>query len=167
LPFLPTPLPFDFALPGVSSISVDPHKMGMSTIPAGCLLVREEAMLESLNICTPYLSVKQEYTLTGTRPGGPVAGALAVLDHLGVEGMQAIVEGCMKNTRRLIEGMETFGLPVVVKPDVNVAAFQCSRVPEGWKVSWTRRGHLRIVCMPHVHRGIVEEFLKDIGEMYA
>ncbi len=167
LPFLSPPLPFDFALPGVSSISVDPHKMGMSTIPAGCLLVRDASMLETLNIRTPYLSVKQEFTLTGTRSGGAVAGALAVLDHLGMEGLQAIVEGCMKNTRRLIEGMETFGLPVVVKPDVNVATFVCNRVPEDWKVSWTRRGHLRIVCMPHVHRGIVEAFLKDIGEMYA
>jgi len=30
--------PVDFALPGVTSIAVDPHKMGMSTIPqAACL----------------------------------------------------------------------------------------------------------------------------------
>lgn len=39
VPFLDSPpVPFDFSLPpGVSSISVDPpHKMGMSTIPAGC-----------------------------------------------------------------------------------------------------------------------------------
>jgi hypothetical protein len=25
---------------------------------------------------------------------------------------------------------------------------------------------MRIVCMPHVHSDRVEEFLKDIGEMY-
>jgi len=35
LPFLEDPPPFDFSLPGVSSISVDPHKMGMSTIRPG------------------------------------------------------------------------------------------------------------------------------------
>ena len=124
-------------------------------------------MLQRLNIDTPYLSVKQEFTLSGTRPGAPVVGALAVLDYLGVEGMEAVVSGCMKNTRRLITGMETFGITRAVTPDVNVATFSCRNVPEPWKVSWTRQGHLRIVCMPHVHSDCIEAFLKDIGEMHA
>jgi len=167
IPFLKNPVPFDFALPGVTSIAVDPHKMGLSTIPAGCLLTREPDMLQALNIETPYLSVKQEYTLAGTRPGAPVVGALAVLDYLGVEGMTAVVSGCMKNTERLIAGMEASGIPRVVTPDVNVATFTCRKVPEPWKVSWTRQGHMRIICMPHVHRDRIEAFLIDIGEMYA
>jgi tyrosine decarboxylase/aspartate 1-decarboxylase len=167
LPFLENPPPFDFALPGVSSISVDPHKMGMSTIPAGCFLVREQRMLDLLNIPTPYLTVKQEFTLAGTRPGGPVAAAFAVLEYLGREGMAAIVEGCMANTRRLIDGMEVLGIPVVTLPDVNVAAFACDRVPEGWRISRTRRGHLRLVCMPHVSRSVIESFLSAMGELYA
>jgi len=110
IPFLDRPLPFDFALPGVTSIAVDPHKMGLSVIPSGCLLVRDPQMLSLLNIDTPYLSVKQEYTLSGTRPGAPAVSALAVLDYLGNEGMRAVVSGCMKNTWRLIDGMETFGV---------------------------------------------------------
>jgi tyrosine decarboxylase/aspartate 1-decarboxylase len=167
IPFLKRPVPFDFALKGVTTIAVDPHKMGMSTIPAGCLLTREPDILHTLNIDTPYLSVKQEYTLAGTRPGAPVVGALAVLDYLGIEGMTAIVSGCMKNTERLIAGMETYGISRAITPDVNVATFTCKGAPEPWKVSWTRKGHMRIVCMPHVHSDRVEEFLKDIGEMYA
>lgn len=167
IPFLERPIPFDFTLPGVTTIAVDPHKMGMSTIPAGCLLTREPDMLHALNIDTPYLTVKQEYTLAGTRPGAPVAGALAVLDYLGVEGMKAIVAGCMKNTQRLIAGMETFGIPRAATPDVNVATFAAKNVPGPWRVSWTRQGHLRIVCMPHVHSDRIEAFLKDIGDMHA
>ena len=169
IPFLETPVPFDFTLHGVTTIAVDPHKMGLSTIPAGCLLTRDPAMLNLLNIDTPYLSVKQEYTLAGTRPGAPVAGALAVLDYLGVEGMRAIVSGCMKNTRRLIAGMETYGIARAVTPDVNVATFVAKRdeVPAPWKVSWTRQGHLRIVCMPHVHSDRIEAFLRDTGELHA
>ena len=43
IPFLEgCPLKFDFAVPGVSSIAIDPHKMGMSTIPSGGLLYRNE-----------------------------------------------------------------------------------------------------------------------------
>ncbi len=167
IPFLKKPIPFDFSLPGVTSIAVDPHKMGMSTIPAGCLLTREPDILKALNIDTPYLSVKQEYTLAGTRPGAPVAGALAVLDYLGAEGMTAVISGCMKNTERLIAGMEALGFPRVVTPDVNVATFRCTKVPELWKVSWTRQGHLRIICMPHVYLDRIEAFLEDLGEMYA
>ncbi len=167
VPFLDRPIPFDFALPGVTTIAVDPHKMGMSTIPAGCLLTRDPEMLDALNIATPYLTVKHEYTLAGTRPGAPVAGALAVLDYLGMDGMKAVVAGCMKNTERLIAGMETFGFPRAATPDVNVATFVAKTVPKPWKVSWTRNGHLRIVCMPHVHRDRIEAFLADIGEMHA
>ena len=169
IPFLDDPVPFDFAVPGVASIAVDPHKMGMSTIPCGCLLTREPDLLSTLNIDTPYLTVKQEYTLAGTRPGAPVAGALAVMDYLGKEGMRAVVAGCMKNTQRLIAGMETFGIPRAATPDVNVATFVCdkARVPGQWKVSWTCRKHLRIVCMPHVHAGRIEAFLKDTGESHA
>ncbi len=169
IPFLDRPVPFDFALPGVSTIAVDPHKMGMSTIPCGCLLTREPGLLDTLNIDTPYLTVRQEYTLGGTRPGAPVAGALAVLDYLGTDGMKAVVRGCMKNTMRLIAGMKTLGYTRAATPDVNVATFVCSpdAVPGPWKVSWTCRKHLRIVCMPHVHADRIEAFLQDIGELHA
>jgi tyrosine decarboxylase/aspartate 1-decarboxylase len=169
IPFLKDPVPFDFAVPGVTSIAVDPHKMGMSTIPCGCLLTREPDLLSTLNIDTPYLTVKQEYTLAGTRPGAPVAGALAVMDYLGAEGMRAVVSGCMKNTRRLMAGMETFGIPRAATPDVNVASFVCDkgRIIPPWKVSWTCRKHLRIVCMPHVTLDRIEAFLKTIGESHA
>src|ERR1041385_2252855 len=45
LPFLAdasrTPKPFDFAVPGVWSVAMDPHKMGMATIPGGALFLRD------------------------------------------------------------------------------------------------------------------------------
>ena len=168
IPFLEKPIPFDFNIPGVSSLAVDPHKMGMSTIPAGCLLVRDREVLGSLSVDTPYLTVKQEFTLGGTRPGGPVAGALAVLEYLGHDGMSAVVQGCMRNTERLIEGLETFGFSRAATPDVNVATFKGAKeIPAPWRVSTTRRGDIRIVCMPHVHRDIIEQFITDMGTHHA
>jgi tyrosine decarboxylase/aspartate 1-decarboxylase len=165
LPFIPGSPSFDFRLEGVSSISVDPHKMGMSTIPCGCIMVRNPDFFRSTEVDTPYLTVKKECTLCGTRPGGPVAGALAVLDHLGRKGMAEVVERCMDNTRFLIRGMEGLGHPVAVQPSVNVASFSCEKTPDGWIVSRTRHGHMRTVCMPHITRETLEEFLKDVGEM--
>ncbi len=165
LPFIPGSPVFDFRLEGVSSISIDPHKMGMSTIPCGCILVRDPDYFTSTEVDTPYLTVKKECTLCGTRPGGPVAGALAVLDHLGKKGMISVVEKCMENNSFLIRGMEELGYPVAVQPLVNVASFCCDKTPEGWVVSRTRHGHMRTVCMPHVTRETLEEFLNDAGEM--
>lgn len=167
LPFLDPAPAFDFSLPGVSSIAIDPHKMGMSTIPAGVLLVRDRDALCSLMVDTPYLSIKQGYTLSGTRPGASVAGAVAVLEYEGIEGFRDIVAGCMKNMKRLTDGMETYGIERAITPDVNVATFTPVKVPPPWIVSWTRKGHLRIVCMPHVNADVVEKFLKDIGEHHA
>jgi len=147
------------------SISIDPHKMGLSTIPSGCLLVKDEDMFRELGVDTPYLTVNREYTLNGTRSGAAVAAAVSVIEYLGTEGFCSIVSECMANTQRLISGMERLGYPVVVQPDVNVAAFECEINLHGWVISRTRAGHMRIVPMPHVTRDIIETFLTEIGEV--
>ncbi|MDD1724390.1 MAG: tyrosine decarboxylase MfnA [Methanospirillum sp.] len=167
LPFIDDAPAFDFSIPEVGSISVDPHKMGMSTIPSGVLMVRDDHCFNNLLVETPYLTTKQAYSLTGTRPGASVAGAYAVMAHLGKKGMKAMVTGCMENTRRLIEGMEAFGISRRVTPDVNVATFEHVEVPKPWVVSYTRNQDLRIVCMPHVTRDCIESFLVDFGESYV
>ena len=165
IPFLKNPPKFDFAVDGVSAISVDPHKMGMSSIPCGCLLLRTPEQFGCLNVDTPYLTVKKECTLAGTRPGADVVGAYAVLKYLGREGLQAVVDGCMENTRRLVEGLEAFGYQRVITPLMNVATFEDGKIPEGWKVSHTRAGHLRFVIMPHVTRDVVENYLEEVAKL--
>lgn len=167
LPFLDKAPSFDFSIPGVGSVSVDPHKMGMSTIPSGVLIVRDDQCFNDLLVETPYLTIKQAYHLTGTRPGASVVSAFAVMAYYGRNGMRDMVTGCMDNTRRLIEGIEAFGLSRKVTPDVNVATFDKTEVPKPWVVSYTRNGDLRIVCMPHVTRDVIELFLSDFGESYV
>ena len=167
LPFLKDAPQFDFSIPGVGSISVDPHKMGMSTIPSGVLMVRDEKVFCNLLVETPYLTIKQAYSLTGTRPGASVAAAYAMTRFFGKKGYSALVTGCMENTRRLIEGMEAYGIRRKVTPDVNVATFDHVEVPEPWVASYTRQGDMRMVCMPHVTRDVIESFLADFGEYYV
>ena len=163
IPFLKNPAPFDFAVDGVSSVTLDPHKMGMSTIPCGTLLLRNPEHMKLLSVDSPYLTMKTSFTLTGTRPGADVAGAYAVIKYLGREGFRDIVAGCLENTRRLVSGMEAFGYKTVLPPVMNLAAFHPAEIPEGWKVSRTRAGHLRFVMMPHVTRDVVEAFLEDVS----
>ena len=162
LPFLENAPPFDFSLEGVSSICVDPHKMGMSTIPAGVLLVREQEYFDVLSVDTPYLTKKTSFHLTGTRPGAPVASTWAVLYNLGFNGMQEIVQQCMENTHYLIKEMEAAGIMRAVTPDVNVATFHPHRIPDSWVMSHTRGGDVRMVVMPHITRTQIDAYVADV-----
>lgn len=165
LPFLKEAPRFDFSIDGVSSICVDPHKMGMSTIPSGLLLVREQNSFDLLSVDTPYLSKKTSFHLTGTRPGAPVASTYAVLHHLGFNGMQEIVQQCMENTLYLIEEMEAIGIMRAVTPDVNVATFFPHNIPEPWVVSHTRGGDVRMIITPHITRELIDRYVTDVKKL--
>ena len=60
---------FDFSLEGVCSITVDPHKMGLAPIPAGGIIFRKQEYLDVMAIDSPYLTVKKQSTIVGTRLG--------------------------------------------------------------------------------------------------
>jgi tyrosine decarboxylase/aspartate 1-decarboxylase len=176
IPFLEEKYEFDFSLEGVSAISVDPHKMGMSTIPAGCLLFREESYLEELAVPTPYLTTKEQCSLTGTRSGASAAATYAVLKYLGKEGLKRVVDECMRLTRLLVQGAKRIGIYPVIEPVMNVVTL---RLPEaavdrvakalgdrGWRVSVTRRPKaLRLVIMPHTDEETVKQFLEDLDDV--
>ncbi len=161
---------FDFRVKGVCSIAVDPHKMGLATIPAGVILFRKEEYLHSLSVETPYLTSTKQYTLTGTRPGTGVASAYAVLKYLGFDGLRKIVLECMKVTKILKEEVETLGLKPVIEPVTNVVCFECKAcrirellMKEGWYVSTIRKPEaIRCVVMPHVTEETVLKFVDSL-----
>ncbi|MBN1455996.1 MAG: tyrosine decarboxylase MfnA [Methanomicrobia archaeon] len=176
IPFLETHYEFDFALDGVSAISVDPHKMGLSTLGAGCILFRDPTFLDELVVATPYLSTKQQYSLVGTRSGASAAATYAVLKCLGREGLQEIVHECMRLTSLLICGTKRLGIFPVIEPVMNVVTL---KLPEGdvdrvkkameerrWRVSLTRSPRaLRLVIMPHVDEETIQYFLEDLEDI--
>ena len=176
IPFLEERYEFDFSLEGVRAISVDPHKMGMSTIPAGCLLFREESYLEELAVPTPYLTTKEQHSLTGTRSGASAAATYAVLKYLGREGLRRIVGECMRLTRILVSGAKQIGISPVIEPVMNVVALsfpetEVERVTNAlvkrrWRVSVTRKPKaLRLIIMPHVNEKTIHLFLEELEEV--
>src|SRR4030065_1046445 len=86
-------LEFDFRLGGVKSITVYPHKMGMSTLPAGGILCKERAFLDHIKTETPYLSDETQYTFAGPRRAASIAATWAVFESLGREGFTKTVRG--------------------------------------------------------------------------
>ena len=176
IPFLDENYEFDFSLDGVSAISIDPHKMGMSTIPAGCILFREEFYLDELVVSTPYLTTKGQCSLTGTRSGASAAATYAVLKYLGKEGLKTIVDECMRLTRLLVDGAKRIGIPPVIEPVMNVATLSFPESEVGrvvnaleerrWRVSITRTPKaLRAVIMPHTDEETIKLFLDDLEDV--
>ncbi len=85
LPFLENKPKFDFRLPGVSSISCDPHKYGQSPKGISVLLYRTN----ELRALQYYL--KEDWTggiygtpgIIGSRSSGPIAGGWFALVYNG------------------------------------------------------------------------------------
>jgi len=172
LPFLNGDFKWDFRVDGVSSITIDPHKMGLSTIPAGGLLFRESGDLEVLETETHYLTKARQASLTGTRSGAAAAATYAVMMHLGKNGFKKLVDYCMDLTNYIVSGARDIGVEPVIEPIMNVVAL---KVPEpakvrqnlmnyGWHVSMTREPHraLRLILMSHITRENIDLFLQDL-----
>lgn len=171
IPFLDKKYHFDFLVKGVSSITSDPHKMGLSTIPAGGLLFREKACLLPLEIDTPYLTIRRQHSLTGTRSGAAVAAAYAVMMHLGRDGYRNIVSNCMNMTKRLVEEVSVFGLEPLIDPVMNIVALEVPSLEDvrkrlrakGWYTSITRSPRsMRLVIMPHLSDEALAQFISDL-----
>ena len=172
LPFLKeTPL-FDFRLQGVTSITVDPHKMGMAAIPTGGILFRDRTLIELIKTETPYLTGKTQFTIAGTRTGAAVASAWAVFRFLGRDGFERIVKNCIKNTATLAKGLKKIGFEVLCEPQLNIVAFRSNNTGKlaeilwrkGWFISYIPKYDcIRVVLMPHTKQKHVAAFLNDLA----
>jgi len=172
---------FNFKLKGVSSISVDSHKMGYSAVSLGTLIIQESKWLDQISVDSPYISVKKHAGILGTRSGGPVAAAYAVAKYLGMDGYKKVVENCMNTTRYIEEKLSEIGLDLILKPTMNVLGVKLSK-PEkvakklseyGWRVNTMNHlSCIRIVIMPQITKKIIDEFIpilkkscEEVGEL--
>jgi sphinganine-1-phosphate aldolase len=117
---------FDFAVPGVTSISVDMHKYGYAAKNASVLLyadrrLRRYAMFSSA-ATTGYAVLNT--TVLSSKSGGPLAGAWATLQYLGEEGYIRIAREVTDATKRLIAGVHALkDVRVLGEPDMCMFSF--------------------------------------------
>jgi len=168
--------PFDFRVVGVWSIAMDPHKMGMSTIPGGALVLREGADWALTAVESPYVSTDVQSTLMGTRPGAAVAAAWAVHRHLGRDGFASVVETCLDNAAYLAAKLQEMGIELVANPETTVVTFKADD-PDGLSRALAAKGlrvnvvprlqGIRIVVNPHVTRHLLDRLLAALREVGA
>ena len=168
---------FDFGLPGVCSVTIDSHKMGLAPIPAGGILFRDASMTEAISMRVSYLAggETEQSTVMGTRLGASSIAVWALLMHLGKEGYRAVVERCLKLTWKLFEGIQQIdGINIVTQPTTNVVGIKSDTIDarliaqelrkHGWAVALFP-GYIRIVIMPHVKPSHIRSFLEDLGKI--
>lgn len=167
---------FDFKLDGVCSMTVDPHKMGLAPIPAGCILFREQKYLDVMNIDTPYLTMKQQATLVGTRSGASAAATWAVMNYLGYNGYCKIVKDVMDNTHFLAEELVKNGYELITNPILNIVSFNSKYLnpddlanylgDNGWVASVSKCPQaIRVVLMPHITKNHIVELIDCLNRI--
>jgi sphinganine-1-phosphate aldolase len=118
--------PFDFRLPGVTSMSADLHKYGYASKGVSVILYRtHELARKQLFVTTDWLGGFYASTaMAGTRPAGPVAAAWAALMHIGRDGYLELTRTAHDAALTLRAGVESIdGLAVRGDPPATVLAF--------------------------------------------
>ncbi len=118
--------PFDFRLPGVTSMSADVHKYGYASKGVSVVLYRtHELARHQIFTTSDWLGGFYASTaMAGTRPAGPIAAAWAVLMHIGLDGYEELTRTAHDAALALRAGIESIaGLDVRGDPPATVMAF--------------------------------------------
>jgi sphinganine-1-phosphate aldolase len=172
--------PFDFGVPGVTSISVDPHKYAYCPKGTSVLLHRDAELRRSQYFASaawPGYTMLNT-TMQSTRSGGPIAAAWAVLRYVGDEGYLELARRTLAAVRNLRVGIDDLGLRVLGDPTstllaltsetVNLFAVADEMRTRGWYVqpqfafqNSPTNLHLTVTAANHGHE---DEFLAALGE---
>lgn len=167
--------PFDFELPGVTTISADLHKSGYAAKGASVLLFRdaEHQAYSRYDFEDWPTGLYSTLTFTGTRPGGAIAAAWAVMHYLGEEGYLEIARTVMQARERLIAGLETIeGIHIWSDPELWAVAYGATgydihavaeaMIERGWAVGRVREPRGIHLMITPVHDPVIETYLDDL-----
>ncbi len=123
LPYAPRlgrePNPWTFAVPGVTSISVDLHKYAYAPKGTSILLHRTPALRRPqlfASAAWPGYTMLNS-TMQSTKSGGPLAGAWAVVQTIGDAGYEQLATEVFDAVDRVVAGVADLpGVSVVVPP---------------------------------------------------
>lgn len=111
-----TTAPWDFRVPGVTTMSADIHKLGYAPKGVSVVLHRTKELRKYQTfVFDDWLGgFYASPNLQGTRSGLPMAAAWAVIQHLGTEGYVELARAVLDNADRMRSGIaEVDGLQVL------------------------------------------------------
>jgi glutamate/tyrosine decarboxylase-like PLP-dependent enzyme len=170
--------PFDFRLPGVTSISVDTHKYGYAAKGTSVILYRGSDLRHYQYFMVSdwpggfYVSP----TFAGSRPGALIAAAWAALVSMGENGYLEAAQRILKTNDWLKREMREIPEIQVIGDPLFMVAFQSDTL-DVYKImeylsarNWGLNGlqlppsvHI-CVTLRHTEEGIKERFLEDLTD---
>jgi sphinganine-1-phosphate aldolase len=173
--------PFDFRLPGVTSMSCDTHKFGYAAKGTSVVLYRGDELRHSQYFAVTdwpggmYMSP----TLAGSRPGALSAACWAAMVTLGAQGYLDAARRILEAAARIKQGIAGIeGLHVLGDPLFNVAfasdELDVYRVMDAmsarrWSLNGLHRPSCLHVCttLRHAEPGVTDRLLADLAESVA
>ncbi len=168
---------FDFRVPGVTSISVDLHKYGYTAKGASVLLHRNRALRRWQTFVTDNWlgGLYGSSGVLGTKSGGPIAAAWAVLRHLGEEGYLRLTREARLATEELYAGLcQLPGVRVLAAPEATLLAFTIDDADpfavgrelrrRGWMLDEQKPPPSLHCTVNAVHGPVVAPFLQELAE---
>ena len=168
--------PFDFEIPAVHSMSADLHKYGYAAKGASTVLFRSEELYQHMPFdfsCWSGAPMKTP-TLAGTRPGGAISAAWAIMNYLGIDGYRRLQGKVCATREQIADGVKALGFEVLGNPMLGLIAF---RHPDhhafaiygelykrGWFTSATKEPPSLHLMLSPEHVNSVEDYLQDLSE---
>ena len=174
--------PFDFRVPGVTSISADTHKYGYA--PKGTSVV----MYASKELCHRQYFVSPNWqggiyatpSMAGSRPGGLIAATWATMMYMGEDGYVDATKKIISTSRKVQEGLKKIpGIYILGTPklsviavgsnDFNIYCLSSALTARGWNLNSLQFPKSFHICLTllHTKKGVAERFLKDVRECTA
>ena len=161
------------------SISIDLHKYGYTSRGASLLLLRDEDLsrFQEFEFSDWPTGKFTTLTIAGSRPGGAVASAWAVMNYLGYDGYLERVGGILEVKRNLLAEVERIdGVRVLGRPlggivgiggdgDVDMAAVRDGMADRGWQFGPLFDPAGMNLLLNFKHGSIVERFAGDLGDL--
>lgn len=185
LPFLerlghPVP-PFDFRVPGVTTMSADVHKYGFCTKGASVVVHRDGNHLRQyqLFVYTDWPGgLYASFSMAGARPAAPIAAAWAIMRYLGEDGYLGLAKELLATIEKIRSGIDAIpGLHVIGEPVMGVFSFTSDELDtgaicdvmddRGWHIDrQTPPDALHVMLSPK-HGSVADRFLEDLREAVA
>lgn len=171
--------PWDFRVPGVTSISADVHKYGYAAKGASTIVYRD------LDTLKHQMFVYEDWpggifaspALLGTRPGGAYAAAWATLQKIGISGYQDLARQTIEAVDQIRAGVEAIdGLAVIGQPkgpliayrskdkSLNIFAVAAQMEQAGWSLNRTQKPDGIHAMVTAQHLAVVPQYLADLAE---
>jgi glutamate/tyrosine decarboxylase-like PLP-dependent enzyme len=183
LPFIerlgyPVP-PFDFRVPGVTSMSVDPHKYGYTPKGLSVVLYRGRSLrrYQYFTYTDWPGGLYASPTLPGSRPGALSAAGWAAMVALGESGYLEAARRIMQTAATIRQGiaaipeLRLMGAPTFLiaftSDTLNIYEVLDAMAARGWRLVALQRPpglHLAIT-LRHTQPGVAERFLDDLRQV--